>query len=208
MKKQFHFFSVSFVLIVLIGLLIYPESYSFWREAVSHLGGVYTIDEHIFNPLGAVFFSLGILFLTAQIFNIIRLYRKKVIVYWRKTKLAILWVMGIGGILTAIPHDVSVLHGIGAIMFLGGYAVYNFVCQLIKSDRDRILEKPISRIFDYTLAIAIIITVFIYAYYVTVSIMDGVSNPIHEDLIQENTTQKIFFFETIVSIFLLDEDDF
>lgn len=59
MKKQFRFYAILICLVVTICIPFYNESYSFWREAISYLGGIHTFDEGNPNTVSMILFIVG-----------------------------------------------------------------------------------------------------------------------------------------------------
>jgi hypothetical protein len=197
------------ILILTISLSwgFYPEKYNFFSEAISFLGGQNSHDEDLPNLTSSLIFSIGILIIGIlaiflSLMYIINLKRFRFAI----PKAILLFIIGIGAAFTAIPWDViSLLHGIGAFMFIAGIAVLNFVFQLFRY-RKRHFPKPEHRNWDFYLDLTFVILLFaVGAFYFVIeawSLLDASYN-----FVSTAITQKIVLFAACIAILLLDVDD-
>lgn len=115
------YFSISItILCILLCLSYYPEEYFFWEYPTSELGS--TISLHGYdNAISSCIFST-MLVINALILFLIAFLIQKLPIYNGSTrkilyiKSVVALLMGIGFLLIAFPSDVSILHGIGAVL--------------------------------------------------------------------------------------------
>jgi hypothetical protein len=201
--------SLFFILLLTIGLSwgFYPEKYNFFREAVSFLGGQESHDLSLPNFTSSLIFSIGfvILGIFAIILSIVYILNLKRFRF-AVPKGILLFIIGIGAAFTAIPWDISsLIHGIGAFLFISGIAVINFVFQLFRY-RKRHFPKPEHRTWDFYWDLTFVILLFAVAAFYFVIEAWSLLDPSYY-FINTALTQKIVLFAACIAILLLDVDD-
>jgi hypothetical protein len=196
------------ILTIALATYFYPEEYKFAFNYISQLGGQITpinsFDNHISSILMSVGFGLcaTISFVTAFLYFFSDFSYK-----YLKGSMCLL--IALGGSCTAIPTDkgnLLILHTIGAIIFILGFAVLNFTLQLMRFIRKRqqIVEK---RSFDFYLdAVVVVLLITII---VILSFLFILSETTHNSILEmlAITFQKIVLIVSCLAILLLDLDD-
>ena len=200
------------LMVVTIGLawIFYAESYEFFQEAASYLGGVESWHEKNPNTLSQRIFTIGFvvigiysIFVSLSYFLHAKKFRFSIL------KGILLVIIGFGAFGIAIPHDyhepIVILHGIGAFLFLSGFAILNFTLQILRCVTRYYPvceEKNFDYYLDYTFVVVLILSALFYFLievlnYTGIQIL-GITPPF---------AQKIVLFATIIAAALLDLDD-
>jgi uncharacterized membrane protein len=141
--------------------------------------------------------------------------------YVGTTKIIVLVFFMVGAIGTAVPWNTpnyaSILHFIGAAFFVGGFGIYNFICQLLRYIRKH-TPKPTKKKFDFYLDKTFVILVFLVTVWYLVSGLLGLLEqsilfPEFEKvgyvalIFQTALSQKMVLFISGIAAFLLDPED-
>ncbi|MHA1673394.1 MAG: hypothetical protein ACTSYI_07180 [Promethearchaeota archaeon] len=213
----------------------YPEPYLFFKETFSRLGGI-TSSVGNPNDSGAAIFATGIQIcgLLTLILGFAYLYWDRVIQPSQQSELIqstqstqstdtqeniksksnlgfsiLSFIMSGGFILLTVPYDhprLTILHIIGVIMFVGGFAVLNFYAQihrrtLIGSGNK--LGKNVTFVEKFLIgAIFVLGILYAVAFFLDFTF---VGNEIFHYL--NATSQKAIIFTCLLAIFNLDPDD-
>jgi len=160
------------LMVIVIGLswIFYAESYEFFGEATSYLGGFQTWHEKNPNNLSQRIFTIG--FLVIGIYSIF--ISLSYFLHTKEFRFALLKgillvVIGFGALGIAIPHDIGTsivyLHSIGAFMFLSGLAVLNFTLQILRCVtryNPSCEEKNFDYYIDYSFVVILILAAIFY----------------------------------------------
>ncbi len=200
------------LMVITIGLswIFYTESYEFFQEAASYLGGIESWNEKNPNTMSQRIFTIGFvvigiysIFVSLSYFLHSNKFRFGVL------KGILLVVIGIGALGIAIPHDfghpIVILHGIGAFLFLSGFAILNFTLQILRcvTRYHPVCEdKNFDYYLDYTFVVILILSA---VFYFLIEILNYTGIQILE--ITPPIAQKIVLFATIIAAGLLDLDD-
>jgi hypothetical protein len=199
---------IAILLILIIGLAwgFYAESYDFFQETISMLGGFNT-ENGISNFPSFMIFTIGFLLVSVLclITGIIYLVHYEDFDY-AVLKGILLLIIAIGTFGAAIMHDLmKIIHGIGAFMFVTGFGIINFVWQLMRFARKKALP-PKTRKWDYYLDLVmvfvLILSILVYftftgIYYFILDI----------SFTYVATSQKVLLIAILIAIVLLDKDD-
>jgi hypothetical protein len=217
--------------IIIICWIFYAERYRFFNFTVSDLGAFFTHEHDYLNPTSRWIFTFGFLTLAAVILVLNIMYMKGTGFYAKKFKIGILIFFMLGAIGTACPFDSDkgmtgffgeafhIMHFIGAGLFVGGFGIYNLVCQLLRYIRKkkqgqypkkegvswkRNRDFWVDLVFVYLVLAAII-------WYLTSGILGIIIGPktgILAILLPTAFSQKmVLIFAGIAGLFLLDPDD-
>jgi len=190
------------------GLYSTREPYRFFQETISMLGGLKTANGFGNFPAYAVF-TIGFLLVSVLCLVTSIIYMANLEDFeYGILKSILLFIIAIGTFGTGIMYDLlTIVHGIGAFLFVTGFGVYNFVAQLLRYARKK-EEPPTSRKWDFYLDAVMVWVLFAItlAYFVLTGLhyffpVLGVS---HEWVA---LSQKILLFVIIIDVFLLDRED-
>ncbi|MHA1520159.1 MAG: hypothetical protein ACTSRK_08245 [Promethearchaeota archaeon] len=151
------YFGIAFVLIFTIfnAIVNYPEPYLFFKETFSRLGGI-TSSAGTSNDSGRAIFATGfqICSLLTLTLGFAYLYWDRVIQTSQQSELSqstqsdtneniksksnlgfaiLCFIMSGGFLLLTVPYDhprLTILHIVGVVMFVGGFATLNFYAQI------------------------------------------------------------------------------
>lgn len=203
-----------FFLLITVGVCIWfysqIEIYEFFGETISNLGGIRTQTGWL-NPISQWVFTGGFILLGIGSFVMLIGYFKNLNYYQGGLKASILLIFALGAFGVAVPYDhptLSALHLVGTAMFVGGFGVFNFICQLLRFIR-KFQPKPQKKL-DYYLDLTFVILVFLaLAWY----LLSGLFDLIHLDndlvhlIFHLEISQKILLMISCIAAFLLDLDD-
>ena len=202
--------AVLMILTIALAWWQYPEPYNFFQETVSSLGGNFSISGFD-NSTSSMIFSIGILIcgVIALIIAIIYFFKKELFFNTGKAIIALFITVGAIGI--AIPRDqgqLLIVHGIGAIVFIGSIGIFNGVLQLLRYSHKHRQKKPEEKkTLDFYLDLSmVIITGLSIVFYLIVFVLHLIFNV---DLIGQGHAlgQKIVLITANIAIFFLDKDD-
>jgi hypothetical protein len=200
---------IIMVITIVLAWVFYPQPYDFWGQTTSQLGALYTAVNELRNFPSFVIFSIGFvllgiiaIFTGSLYFNNTKQFRFAII------KGVLLVVMGLGAIGIAVPHDytpLTIIHQIGAFMFLSGLATLNAVFQVLHcvskygyGCEERNLDYYVDYIFVVLLILA---AVMYYATEVIFYLWPA------GWWMKPPMMQKILLFTAIIAAGLLDLDD-
>ena len=214
--------TISFLLIIIVGFCIwqYPIPYVFFTQTVSDLGAIFSYTysglnpiQNVPNPISRWIFSVGFVLIAIDVLILVILYFKHKNLYLDSIKAIILIFFGIGALGTAIPWDSSVrfIHTIGTFLFVVGFALYNFVSQLLRYIRKKAIPpKKWWNKLDYIIDFIFVVLVFFVLIWYLIA---GLLGLLHVDRIgwlsifATGFIQKILLIVCIIAGFLLDLDD-
>ncbi|MGC9781592.1 MAG: hypothetical protein HZR80_20300 [Candidatus Heimdallarchaeota archaeon] len=199
---------VMFLTLVL-AWVFYAESYEFIYEMISALGNIYSFDLNNDNTVSMLIMTIGFsisafMNLVIAIFYFIRPVLKNNIL---KGFLYIIVSVGAAGI--AIPGDhptLSLYHSIGSIMFIFGFAMVNFVSQLLRFARKHDLKfekKPLDFYLDMVVVALVFSVMIILGIFYILDKTIGFTGP----AFTVPLWQKILLIVDFIAIFVLDLDD-
>lgn len=189
-----NWFAILIIIVTTVCIIFYNETYQFWEEAVSNLGGVRTKDLNRLNIGCMILFILGFLGISYHSVNTGLEYLQSKHQF-KNLKAILLFIISAGAFLICIPHDVHWIHGVGAFMFITGFGVLNFVLQELRYYGEK-GPMDTNRIWD--LFLVVMLFLLIISYFITVIIGGGI----------ENVLQKLILITSIASILSLDNDDY
>ncbi len=206
-KNLFIFMAYFLTLTFFLAIAYYPEKYQFFSEPISNLGS-------LMSALGSanttsmiiiiVGFSIcGALFL---IVSILYFLNRNLHMWHVKGVLSLITTFGIA--CDAIPADhpkLAVLHAVGAVSFMGGFAAFNAFVQISSSikkwkEKQKVINKSdaIWDIFFSIVVIALLIGYFVLFALDSSNIDISLIDPIF---------QKIIIFAEILALYLIDNID-
>ncbi len=204
--------SIAVVMILTIALAWwqYPESYNFFQDTISSLGGNFSISG-LDNSISSMIFSIGISICGGIAFIVAMIYFFKNELFFNTGKAIIALFIVVGAIGISIPRDqgqLLILHGIGAIIFIGSFGIFNGVLQLLRYSHKHRPKKPeekktldfyLDLTMVYLTGLSIIFYLIIFVLHLAFSI----------DLIGQGHAlgQKIVLITSNIAIFFLDKDD-
>ncbi len=204
--------SISLLMIMTIALAWwqYPEPYNFFQDTVSSLGGNYSISGFD-NSISSMIFSVGICICGGIAFIVAMIYFFNKELFFNIGKAIIALFISVGAIGIAIPRDqgqLLILHGIGAIVFIGSFGIFNGVLQLLRYSHKHRSKKPDEKkTLDFYLDLSmVIITGLAIIFYLIIFILHLAFNV---GLIGQGHAlgQKIVLITSNIAIFFLDKDD-
>lgn len=203
---------VIFVATISLAIIFYPDDYKFFTFFISELGPTITILGSD-NSTSRLIFVIG--FILMGLIGLIMSFE-----YFAKQNRAKLNVMKgisldamfLGAIGTCFPYNIekySMIHRIGAMIFVLGLYIYCIFCQFLRVQRkqkDRLEGKKI----DYDQIFLIFLCILLLGYMI-LAILRGVlcptpNNCIYQDL--QPPLQKIVSIFAMIGILMLDNDDF
>ena len=191
----------------ILAIACYPEKYLFFAENISKLGGIESVSGSSnltsmlimtigFGVCGLLTLATGILFI-----------RNKELYLWR-TKATMSFIIALGAFCIAIPHDFSkllILHGTGAVLFIGGFAALNTLLQISSTIHKRREHKQDISKLDTTwdIILSIIVSILLVGYFIIFPITRCNIGP----AILEQSYQKVIVFTAILAIYFIDDQD-
>ena len=218
----YFFLGIVLSMTILNSMFHYPIPYKFWLEPISRLGGITAYSEDPNNTAGAIFAS------GMQLCSFICIFISFCYLYWEKVispidykteykfhpnrcMIILTIIMAIGAFLLGIPYDhtrLRILHAMGVLLFIGGFATLNIIAQLHRRNR-KIGEKD-----DHTSGITIfegIIIILIFFFmiiYLVAYVLFQFVDPSSIILQYFNaSSQKIIVILCLLALFNLDPDD-
>ena len=204
--------AVIIVVTIVLGWLTYPETYIFLQDTVSSLGG-YLSKSGIENTTSALILTIGFSLCSVIAFSISLLYFFNKQLFWHTGKGIIALFIVIGGIGIAIPRDhpqLSVLHGLGALVFIASFGIFNGVLQLLRythKHRQKEVNLAEKKTFDFYLDLSLVyLTLLSSLFYMVVHFLI-ISFNVVIPWMSTAFAQKIVVIISCFAIFLLDKDD-
>ena len=213
-------------LVIIFCWIFYPVKYTFFKMTISDLGMFYNAS---FSAKSRWIFTIGFLIIAILILNLNVMYMKGTGFYHKTLKIIILCIFMLGAVGTAAPHNsddfitgflgdaLTVMHFVGAGFFVGGFGMYNFVCQLLRYVRKKKQgqypkKEGVSwkRKWDFWVDLVFVYLVIIAIVWYLIS---GVLGIFHVDktgiliIFQTALSQKMVLFVAGAAAFLLDPDD-
>ena len=191
----------------ILAIACYPEKYRFFSENISKLGGIESVSgSNNFTSMLIMMTGFGICGLLTLATGILYLQNKEL--YLWKTKATMSFIISFGAFIIIIPHDfpnLLVLHGIGAVLFIGGFAAFNTLLQIssmVKKRRDHKEEisKPDT---TWDIILSIIVSILLVGYFIIFPIARFDVGP----TILEQTYQKVVIFTALLALYFIDEQD-
>jgi len=187
----------------------YPESYEFIYEFISNFGRFYSFDLNLDNTTSMFIMSIGFGMIGFVSLIIAIFYFIRPVLKYNNFKGLLYIILFFGAIGIAVPADhpkLNIMHNIGAILFIFGFGMINFVSQLLRFIRKHDLKSS-KKSLDFYLDIVIVAIVF------TVMILLGIFYLLNNTFgiitsgITAQLWQKILLIVDFVAIFFLDIDD-
>ncbi|NHJ38898.1 MAG: hypothetical protein FK731_02615 [Asgard group archaeon] len=203
--------SIVPIVTITLGLAwaFYPESYEFIYEFISNFGRFYSFDLNLDNTTSMFIMSIGFGMIGFVSLIIAIFYFIRPVLKYNNFKGLLYIILFFGAIGIAVPADhpkLNIMHNIGAILFIFGFGMINFVSQLLRFIRKHDLKSS-KKSLDFYLDIVIVAIVF------TVMILLGIFYLLNNrfGIITPGITaqfwQKILLIVDFVAIFFLDIDD-
>jgi membrane protein YdbS with pleckstrin-like domain len=190
----------------------YPEPYNFFQDTVSSLGGNLSISGYD-NATSAVILTIGFSLCSIIALSISLLYFFNKQLFWHTGKAIIALLMMIGGIGIAIPRDhpqFSILHGLGAMLFIATFGIFNGVLQLLRyshKHRSKPKNPAEKKTFDFYLDLSLVyLTLLSSLFYLVIHIL-AASFHVEVQWMSTAFAQKIVVIIACVAVFVLDLDD-
>ncbi|MBD3190817.1 MAG: hypothetical protein GF308_09245 [Candidatus Heimdallarchaeota archaeon] len=209
-KLRLIYWSIVPILILTIALawVFYPEPYEFHEEFISNLGG-YTSDQGLTNTISSTIMAVGfgLCALIALILTIIYLIKANLDYNYLKSLLN--FILALGAVGVGIPMDhptVGILHGVGALIFIFGFGILNFVLQTLRFKR-KYIPKGFKEFTNYALDLLMVTLVFVIIFLLAVFYI--IHRLIDVYLIDVLTilSQKAVLIVDFIAIFFLDKED-
>jgi hypothetical protein len=195
----------------------YPESYELNTEFISDLGRIFSRDEGIRNLKSQITMSIGFGVISLFALTITSLYFFRFFLLQKEKRNGTLiffkgffnFLLAFGAFGIAFPTDsqiFSLLHGIGAGIFLFSFAVLNLLMQAVHSYSKWQIRKE-EDVSDFTIDIVIAAIVLLA---LLLLIIFYIWNYLTADTLIESTAikmQKIVLVVDSVAIWRLDIDD-
>ena len=204
--------SITVVLILTITLAWwkYPESYEFFQESISSLGGYLSTTGSV-NTISSLIFSIGVILCGVIAFIIAMIYFFKKELFFNTGKAIIALFIAIGTIGIAIPRDhegMILFHAIGAAVFIGAFGIFNGVSQLLRYSHKHRPKKPEEKkTLDFYLDLSLVylsgLSILIY---LVLFILHTVLNVDWTGTLQV-IAQKMVLIISFIATFFLDKDD-
>lgn len=209
-KMRLIYWSIVPILILTIALawVFYPEPYEFHEEFISNLGG-YTSDQGLSNTISSTIMAIGfgLCGFVALILSIIYLIKRELDYNFLKSFLNL--VLAVGAVGVGIPLDhptIGILHGIGALIFIFGFGILNFVLQTLRFKRKYLptgFKEFTNYFLDLIMVIVVFIVIFIQAiFYVLYRLLD-----VYLITVITILAQKAVLIIDFIAIFFLDKND-
>jgi len=207
---RYLYLSIVPILVLTVGLAIifFTDSYQFFQDYLSELGAQYTSENGYANLVSSIIMSVGfgLCALVSLIIAIIYFtsdFRNKIL------KGILSLVNAFGASLVAIPQDkgnLLILHTIGALIFILGFGLLNFVLQLLRFVKKH-REIPSDKKFDYYLDATIVVLVFTVIVLLVLIFIPAelTKNPVL--VILSIIFQKIVLIVDCLALLVLDLDD-
>jgi len=184
----------------------YPETYEFFQEYISALGCMKSelgYDNHISMIIFITgFVSIAFLTLIIAIIYIV----KKDLLKYATRKSIYAFFLAFGASMVAVPADFQrIVHGIGAFLFIFGFALFNFALQALRFFRKRKLRLHRYRagvFFDIFLAIVVFLVMILFLVLYFLQFVHSL-DPYHLPQIG----QKIVLIVDCFAIFFIDVND-
>ncbi len=189
--------------------VFYAESYEFLYELISALGNIYSFDLNNDNTISMLIMTIGFSITAFMNLVIAIFYFIRPVLFKNILKGFLYIVVSVGAAGIAIPGDhptLSLYHSIGAIMFIFGFAMINFVSQLLRFARKHDLKfekKPLDFYFDMivvVLVFSVMILLGIFYLLDKLTLLTGSAFTVP-------LWQKILLIVDFIAIFVLDLGD-
>ncbi len=198
---------------VALGWANYPEPYYFFQDTVSSLGGNLSKSGYD-NATSALILTIGFSLCSLIALSISLLYFFNKQLFWNTGKAIIALLIMIGGIGIAIPRDhpqLSVYHGLGAMLFIAAFGFFNGVLQLLRyshKHRSKDQKNPTEKkSFDFYLDLSLVyLTLLSSLFYLLIQIL-AASFHVFVPWMNPALAQKIVVIIACVAVFVLDLDD-
>ena len=198
---------------ITLGWWQYSEPYDFFQDTISSLGG--NLSKSGFaNPTSALILTIGFSLCSVISLTISLLYFFNKQLFWHTGKAIIALFIVIGGIGIAIPRDhlqLSVYHGLGAMLFIAAFGFFNGVLQLLRYSHKHRSKNPTNpaekKTFDFYLDLSLVyLTLLSSLFYLVIHIL-AASFHVEVQWMSTASAQKIVVIIACVAVFLLDLDD-
>ena len=203
---------ITVVMVITIGLAWwqYPESYQFFQDSISSLGG-YLSKSGLDNTNSSMIFTIGISLCGGIAFIVSMIYFSKKNLFFNTGKAIIALFVAIGTIGIAIPRDYEgliLVHAIGAALFIGAFGIFNGVSQLLRySHRHRPKKPEEKKKLDFYLDLSMVyLSGFSILFYLIIFILLLVLNADWPGTMQA-PAQKLVLITSFIATFFLDIDD-
>ena len=188
----------------------YKDTYLFFQETISTLGGYLSISG-LDNSSSTMIFSIGFPLCGAITFIISMIYFFNKELFFNTGKAIFALLMTIGSIGIAIPRDheqLRAVHAIGAALFIGAFGIFNGVSQLLRYSHKHRPKKPEEKkTLDFYLDLTMVyITVLSILFYLVILIVHLVLNVGWTEIAQA-AAQKLVLITSFITAFFLDKDD-
>lgn len=201
-----------FIATITLAIVFYPDEYLFFRHFISELGPTQTLqftDNTISQWIFSIgFVTMGLIGLVMSIEYLSKKNRSKLNVSKGITLIA----MFLGAIGTIFPYNIpsfSMIHRVGAMVFVLALLLYCIFCQFLRTKR-RQEAKEEKKKLNLDQIFLIFLCILLLAYMVLAILRevlcDSPVNCIYQDL--QPPLQKIVAILAMVGILMLDNDDF
>ena len=196
------------ILTLALAWIFYAESYEFVYEFISNLGHITTSDENNVNTTSMIIMTTGFSLLALVSLIIAIFYFIRPVLQFNKIKGSLYVLIAVGAAGVGVPGDhptLTIVHQIGAVMFIFGLAIVNFVHQMLRFTRKHDLKfekKPFNFYFDM-LFVVIVFTAMILLGITYILDKTGISSP----AFGAPLWQKIVLLVDLIAVFVLDLDD-
>lgn len=217
MRIYFWVLTGILMLTVLLCILFYPEEYRFFQQHISSLGQLYSRWSRLPNTISRWIFSIGFVILGVGTLIMMIAYTNNRGFYGAGWKVFTLMIFFFGCILTAFPCDhpdetFRDWHVIGAVCFVSGFALFNFVAQLLRFVRKHVkTPKEGKRKWNFYFDLVFVILVFIAVIWYLVSGLFHdilhISAGAFDKILNLFIAQKMILIFGCIAAFLLDVDD-
>ncbi|NHK30798.1 MAG: hypothetical protein FK730_05565 [Asgard group archaeon] len=203
--------SIVPIVIITLGVAwaFYPESYEFVYEFISNFGRFNSYDLSLDNTTSMLIMSIGFGLIGFISLAIAVFYFIRPVLQYNILKGLLYVILFLGAVGIAVPADhprLNIMHNIGAIMFIFGFGMVNFVSQLLRFIRKHDLKSE-KKSLDFYLDIVIIAIVFsvmiLLGIFYLLNQTFGITGP----AIVAQLWQKILLIVGFIAIFFLDVGD-
>lgn len=187
----------------------YPESYEFVYEFISNFGRFNSYDLSLDNTTSMLIMSIGFGLIGFISLAIAVFYFIRPVLKYNILKGLLYIVLFLGAIGIAVPADhlrLNIMHNIGAILFIFGFGMVNFISQLLRFIRKHNLKSEKKKL-DFYLDIVIVSIVFSVMILLGIFYLLNQSFGITGQAITAQLWQKILLIVGFIAIFFLDVDD-
>ena len=200
-------FTLPIMIIVIIAFAWwqYPEPYEFFQEFVSNLGGRISENGHT-NDVSSWIMVVGFsaIALIALVIAILYFIFRNLKYWYVKAPFSLFLTFGALGI--AIPKDhptLHLVHGIGAFVFILGFAMFNFSAQLLRFRRywPKPDKMPLGFYRDTTMTILVFAAMMIFLLFYLLERVATVPEFLAE------LGQKIVLIVDCIAVYFLDNED-